>query len=264
MAHKTKIGGTNYEISGGKVKVGNTVYSISEGKTKVSATNYEIPFKKTGWTCVYTGQKTSSGTATYTAPAVAIPADTVAIIVDLVYGSNNYTRGGVAYKLDSTWCKQSASTLEDIIVSTSNTVTIKFAEYASGTITKWSIFALSGKGSWSNSSVTISKDNLTTISGKTGWKFAVFGCPGNSADPATMTTMARSNSYFGAVGYDEINSFSGAVTTSATIKSGNVLVGSGSASTADANLSGRYSNSTFTILNASESASKVYSYYCYI
>lgn len=262
MAHKTKINATNYEIGGGKVRANSTAYSVEVGKTKVSATNYEIPFKKTGWTCVYTGQKTSSGTATYTAPAVAIPADTVAIIVDLMYGSNY--RPGISYKLGSTWCKQSNSTVEDIIVSTSNTVTIKFTEYASGTITKWNIFVLSGKGSWSNSSVTISKDNLATISGKAGWKFAVFGCTDVDADPATMTTMNRSNSYFGSVGYDEINSFSQSIATSATIKYGNVLVSSPSASTPDANASGRYSDSTFTIYNANEKSSRTYSYYYYI
>lgn len=46
MAHKTKINGTSYEISGGTTKVGGTKYSISKGRTKVGGTNYDISFKK--------------------------------------------------------------------------------------------------------------------------------------------------------------------------------------------------------------------------
>ena len=44
MAHKTLIGGTAYEIGGGKVLVGGTGYSIDKGRTKVGGTGYDIPF----------------------------------------------------------------------------------------------------------------------------------------------------------------------------------------------------------------------------
>lgn len=44
MAHKTLIGGTSYEISGGKTLVGGTAYSISGGKTLVGGTAYGIGF----------------------------------------------------------------------------------------------------------------------------------------------------------------------------------------------------------------------------
>lgn len=44
MAHKTLIGGTAYEISGGKTLVGGTAYSIDKGKTLVGGTAYEIGF----------------------------------------------------------------------------------------------------------------------------------------------------------------------------------------------------------------------------
>jgi len=44
MAQKTLIGGTAYEISGGKTLVGGTAYSIDKGKTLVGGTAYEIPF----------------------------------------------------------------------------------------------------------------------------------------------------------------------------------------------------------------------------
>lgn len=42
MAHKTLIGGTSYEISGGKTLVDGTAYSISGGKTLVGGTAYKI------------------------------------------------------------------------------------------------------------------------------------------------------------------------------------------------------------------------------
>lgn len=44
MAHKTLIGGTAYEIGGGKTLVGGTAYSIDKGKTLVGGTAYEVGF----------------------------------------------------------------------------------------------------------------------------------------------------------------------------------------------------------------------------
>lgn len=44
MAHKTLVGGTAYEISGGKTLVNGTAYSIKNGKTLVGGTAYEVGF----------------------------------------------------------------------------------------------------------------------------------------------------------------------------------------------------------------------------
>ena len=44
MAHKTRIEGTGYEISGGRVLVDATGYDISEGRTLVESTGYDISF----------------------------------------------------------------------------------------------------------------------------------------------------------------------------------------------------------------------------
>lgn len=44
MAHKTRVGGTAYEIKGGKTRVGGTGYSIGKGKTRVGGTAYSISF----------------------------------------------------------------------------------------------------------------------------------------------------------------------------------------------------------------------------
>lgn len=46
MAHKTLIGGTAYEISGGRTLVGGTGYSIEKGKTLVAGTVREIPIEQ--------------------------------------------------------------------------------------------------------------------------------------------------------------------------------------------------------------------------
>lgn len=44
MAHKTLIGGTAYEISGGKTLIGGTAYSLAKGRTLVGGTGYDISF----------------------------------------------------------------------------------------------------------------------------------------------------------------------------------------------------------------------------
>lgn len=46
MAHKTLVGGTAYEITGGKTLVNGTAYSIKSGKTLVGGTAYEVGFVK--------------------------------------------------------------------------------------------------------------------------------------------------------------------------------------------------------------------------
>lgn len=42
--HKTLVGGTAYDISGGRMLVGGTGYSISKGRTLVGGTGYDIAF----------------------------------------------------------------------------------------------------------------------------------------------------------------------------------------------------------------------------
>lgn len=46
MAHKTLIGGTAYEIDGGKTLIGGTVYEIDKGKTLVGGTGYNVMFSR--------------------------------------------------------------------------------------------------------------------------------------------------------------------------------------------------------------------------
>jgi hypothetical protein len=44
MASKTRVGGTNYEVKGGKCRVSGTNYSIKKGRTLVGGTGYDISF----------------------------------------------------------------------------------------------------------------------------------------------------------------------------------------------------------------------------
>lgn len=46
MAHKTLVGGTAYEISGGKALIDGTAYSIKNGKALIGGTAYEVAFEK--------------------------------------------------------------------------------------------------------------------------------------------------------------------------------------------------------------------------
>lgn len=46
MAHKTLVGGTAYEIDGGKTLIGGTAYEIDKGKTLVGGTAYEVGLGK--------------------------------------------------------------------------------------------------------------------------------------------------------------------------------------------------------------------------
>ena len=46
MAHKTLIGGTAYEIKGGRDLIGGTGYDKKNGKVLIGSTAYDIPFSK--------------------------------------------------------------------------------------------------------------------------------------------------------------------------------------------------------------------------
>ena len=79
MAHKTLIGGTAYNVTGGKSMVSGTAYNISGGKTLVGGTSYNINLKsdESAYAMLYSdgnfvfqyGNKVASGktlTASYT------------------------------------------------------------------------------------------------------------------------------------------------------------------------------------------------------
>lgn len=83
MAHKTLIGGTAYEITGGKTLVDGTAYSIKNGKTLVDGTVYEVGFAEMA-TITITGdggycyaEVTIDGTTYRSATTIEVPVGTV-------------------------------------------------------------------------------------------------------------------------------------------------------------------------------------------
>lgn len=46
MAHKTLVGGTAYNITGGKSMVSGTTYDIKGGRTLIGGTGYNIAFDR--------------------------------------------------------------------------------------------------------------------------------------------------------------------------------------------------------------------------
>lgn len=61
MAHKTLVGGTVYEIKGGRTLVGGTGYDIKKGRTLVGGTGYDISFAKEPVIVNITGQGGKDG-----------------------------------------------------------------------------------------------------------------------------------------------------------------------------------------------------------
>lgn len=84
MAHKTLIGGTAYEVSGGKTLIDGTVYTIDKGKTLVEGTAYEVGFardavvtlKLTSYSSNYGSYAVIDG-KTYTKTTLTVPVGTV-------------------------------------------------------------------------------------------------------------------------------------------------------------------------------------------
>ena len=53
MAHKTLIGGTSYNVVGGKSLVSGTSYNIAKGRTLISGTGYDISFASHPYAMLY-------------------------------------------------------------------------------------------------------------------------------------------------------------------------------------------------------------------
>lgn len=84
MAHKTLVGGTAYEIKGGKTLVNGTAYSIKNGKTLVGGTVYEVGFDDGMRTVTIIGggsnyycYVTIGGTKYYQPTTLSVPIGTV-------------------------------------------------------------------------------------------------------------------------------------------------------------------------------------------
>ena len=98
MAHKTKIGDSFYEVTGGKVKVGDSVYEIKGGKTKIGDSVYDISFTLAPESSDIWQMSGGGGTSIVAADISYINGYWV------VVGMGN-SSGRIAYatKLDGTW-----------------------------------------------------------------------------------------------------------------------------------------------------------------
>ena len=99
--HKTLIGGTGYEITGGRTLVGGTWYSISKGRTLVDGTGYDIsigpgaiPVTITGSGAATYCQVVING-QTYTSAASGIEVSAGDVITFRVYSAQKSTPGKV-------------------------------------------------------------------------------------------------------------------------------------------------------------------------
>ena len=136
MAHKSLVGGTAYDISGGRTLVGGTGYSISKGRTLVGGTGYDIAFSfditvtsqgislsssyKPGCYVVINGEKVYSK-GTYTAQA-GVPIKLVCGYFGVSYTNSIIIDGvTVATSKGNTWCEYEYTPKEDISIKLSST-----------------------------------------------------------------------------------------------------------------------------------------------
>lgn len=101
MAHKTLVGGTAYEIKGGRDLIGGTGYSTESGKTLVNGTARDIVLKKTEYVTVTivkggSGSNTNAvkynGTLYYAPKTLTVEKGSV---IQLMYGGEYNHTGGV-------------------------------------------------------------------------------------------------------------------------------------------------------------------------
>lgn len=91
MAHKTLIGGTAYEISGGKTLVNGTAYSIKNGKTLVGGTAYEVGF------AVWKRYNLSMNVGSYTKVANSSESFSMPMLSHRIYSSYSFSPSGGFY-----------------------------------------------------------------------------------------------------------------------------------------------------------------------
>lgn len=82
MAHKTLVGGTAYEVKGGRCLVDGTSYSIQKGRTLVGGTGYDVSFAPAAIPVTITG----SGNATYCKVTINGVAYTAAATLEVLAG----------------------------------------------------------------------------------------------------------------------------------------------------------------------------------
>lgn len=144
MAHKTLIGGTAYEISGGKPLVNGTAYSIDKGKALVDGTAYEVGFAPktvdieligfTTQTCyiTYNGVKYNNS-CTITANVGDIIHMFIEDVVNYGYGAYVYRKTPEIYEILAE--VHYGKTTYDYVVVPTTTEIMMYDEHGGGIIT---------------------------------------------------------------------------------------------------------------------------------
>ncbi len=119
MAHKTLIGGTSYEITGGKTLVDGTSYSVKNGKVLVDGTEYDISFVLPPAALdLWSGSYLDNNCITY--------ADGYWVVGGRYHdGSTNYARIAYATSLNGDW------TIKDLAAQSTMT-SVRCIAYANG------------------------------------------------------------------------------------------------------------------------------------
>ena len=228
MGHKTLIGGTAYDITGGNTLVSGTSYSVKGGKVLVSGTEYDISFIKGPLVDVWTGS------ANDTIMCIAY-ADGYWVVGGRCYdGSTNQAR--IAYSTDLiNW------TTKDLWSGTSacvNCITYADGYWVAGGYSVSSsyyaklAYATSPSGTWYTKNLTSSKASIFNdvtyangywvavgkhyISGNYYATVAYIGVPtstwyisyawGNSSSSTTATSITYANGYYVMGGRCQYNS----------------------------------------------------------
>lgn len=102
MAHKTLIGGTAYEIKGGRDLIGGTGYAKKSGKALINGTAYDIKFGPDGYVISFSGANAAAyikyGDITYgygaVSPIVVQPGDKITV---WAMSSDPYSHKSIIY-----------------------------------------------------------------------------------------------------------------------------------------------------------------------
>ena len=139
MAHKSLVGGTAYDITGGRTLVGGTGFDISKGRTLVDGTGYDIAFDfnititstgikptssyKPGCYVVINGETVYSE-GTYTAQA-GVPIRLVCGYFGVKYTTSIIIDGvTVATSKGNTWCEYEYTQKGDISIELSSAFSV--------------------------------------------------------------------------------------------------------------------------------------------
>ena len=164
MAHNTRIGGTAYEITGGRCLVGGTGYDISAGRTLIGGTGYDITFgSKYSYELLASGTFSSNGTT----GSISISPNTVG-----VYAVSNSYRSSLWYVFVSAAWRLNGNVVTCFRQAGNNTTEnyngIKFTGFTSSTLSytqvvkynsntpTYYIYGINVNGGYSTKSGTVS------------------------------------------------------------------------------------------------------------